>query len=632
MIFKRHKILLLLLLLVILIPSLAQAGAFEGGALSALAFADDMMAKVLYAAVYLIGYLAGIVFMIAGFLLQVGLELNANLINSPLVQVGWQISRDFANLLLVVAIITTALGTIIRWKGYTYKEILPSIIVVALLINFSLSIAGVFIDATGVVSNFFVAKSTPNASEGNFTQFSDSLAAALGLEKVMKTDHLDEEAGFTEGATFAFGKKSLQLLAALFFVVAFTVLGGGTMMILAFSVVIRYIALSLLLIMLPLALISSTIPKFKKNWEEWQGKFIEYLTFLPVSLFFIYLTIIFLTNFKDDPGGIFRIINSAEGGVSSFIIEIAETAARLSIVIGLLLGNLIISKKISGNAKDMVANGSFALYNKFKGGSRKIGMLPVRGAKAGARGIGKRIPATDIRGRAVGAISRLTSRIPVIGGALSSYRANRAAQNEEARIEQVNDYQKNKLKNLSDNELFGYSERGSVAKAAKLNELSKRGKLDEYLSKSKDPEAALKPFIDAAKKMSTQKELLKTRPDLAGSFAEVGDDVAKAIEKAVSKISPKDSLEIATSALKKVEVAMALKINQLKEIAKSATPEKKQAVQVAINTHLNVEIPKLQNMIEDAGEDVGRGLTLVMRKKLADLEHQKDWINGPAFN
>lgn len=593
MIFKRHKILLLLLLLVVLIPSLAQANVFSGSALSAIAFADDVMAKVLFAAVYLIGYLAGIVFMIAGFLLQVGLELNANLINSPLVQVGWQISRDFANLLLVVAIITTALGTIIRWRGYTYKEILPSIIVVALLINFSLSIAGIFIDATGVVSNFFVAKATPNASHGDFIQFSSSLAHALGLQEAMKTDHLKEEE-FSGGAEFKFGKASLQLLAALFFVVAFTVLGGGTMMILAFSVVIRYIALSLLLIMLPLALISSTIPKFKKNWEEWQGKFIEYLTFLPVSLFFIYLTIIFLTNFKDDPNGIFGTIASSQGGVADFIANIAETAARLTIVIGLLLGNLIISKKISGSAKDMVANGSFALYNKFRRGSRKVGMLPFRGARAGARGIGKRIPATDIRGRAVGAISRLTSRIPVIGGVLSSYRANRAAQNEEARIEQVNDYQKNKLKNLSDNELSGYSERGSVAKAAKLNELSKRGKLDEYLGKSSDPEAALKPFIDAAKKMGTQKELLKTRPDLAGSFAEVGDDVAKAIEKAVSKISPKDSLNIATSALKKVEVAMALKINQLKEIAKNATPEKKQVLHETITNHIKIELPKLK--------------------------------------
>ncbi len=621
MLFKRHKILLLLLLLVILIPSLAQADVFSGAALSSIDIADDMMAKVLFAAVYLIGYLAGIIFMIAGFLLQVGLELNANLINSPLVQIGWQISRDFANLLLVVAIITTALGTIIRWKGYTYKEILPSIIVVALLINFSLSIAGVFIDATGVVSNFFVAKSTPNASEGNFTEFSDSLAAALGLHKAMKTDHLDEEPGFTEGADFKFGAKSLSLLAGLFFVVAFTVLGGGTMMILAFSVVIRYIALSLLLIMLPLALISSTIPKFKKNWEEWQGKFIEYLTFLPVSLFFIYLTIIFLTNFKDDPNGIFIVTSSGTGEVGSFIINIAETAARLSIVIGLLLGNLIISKKISGSAKDMVANGSFALYNKFKGGSRKIGMLPVRGAKAGARGIGRRIPATNIRGGAVGAISRLTSRIPVIGGVLSSYRANRSAQNEELRAEQVNDYQKSKLNNLSNNELFGYSELGSVAKAAKLNELSKRGKLDEYISKSKDSEAALKPFIDAAKKMNTQKELLKTRPDLAGSFAEVGDDVAEAIEKAVGKISPKDSLEIATSALKKVEVAMSLKMNQLKEIARSATPEKKQVLQNAVRIHLDPLILKDTSAMS--------GVEKQIFEKLSKIDA---FMEGPAWS
>jgi hypothetical protein len=620
--FKGHKILLLLLLLVILIPSLAQAGLLEGGALSTLSVVDNAMAKFLYFAVYLIGYLAAIVFMIAGFLIQVGLELNANLINSPLVQVGWQISRDFANLLLVVAIITAAIGTIIRLQGYTYKNLLPKIIIVALLINFSLSIAGVFIDATGVVSNFFVTKSTPNASHGDFGEFSKSLAHALGLQEAMKTDTLeDEEDKFTESADFQFGKASLQLLAALFFVVAFTVLGGGTMMILSLSVLVRYIALSLLLIMLPLALISSAIPKFKKNWEEWQGKFIEYLAFLPVSLFFIYLTIIFLTNFKTHPSGVFGVISGSGGNVSDFIANIAETGARLSIVIGLLLGNLIISKKISSSAKDMVGNSSLALFNKFKSGSKKAGILPFRGAKAGARGIGRRIPATNIRGKAVGAISRLTSRIPVIGGALSSYRANRSAQNEELRAEQVNDYQKSKLKNLSNNELFGYSELGSVAKAAKLNELSKRGKLDEYLSKSKDSEAALKPFIDAAKKMNTQKDLLKTRPDLAGSFAEAGDDVAKAIEKAVSKISPKDSLEIATSALKKVEVATSLKMNQLKEIARSATPEKKQVLQSAVRIHLDPLILKDTSAMS--------GVEKQIFEKLSKIDA---FMEGPAWS
>ena len=618
--FKGHKILLLLLLLVILIPSLAQAGFLEGGALSTLSAVDAAMAKFLYFAVYLIGYLAAIVFMIAGFLIQVGLELNANLINSPLVQVGWQISRDFANLLLVVAIITAAIGTIIRLQGYTYKNLLPKIIIVALLINFSLSIAGVFIDATGVVSNFFVTKSTPNASHGDFSEFSKSLAHALGLQEAMKTDTLEGEAAeFTESADFQFGKASLQLLAALFFVVAFTVLGGGTMMILSLSVLVRYIALSLLLIMLPLALISSAIPKFKKNWEEWQGKFIEYLAFLPVSLFFIYLTIIFLTNFKTHPSGVFGVISGSGGNVSDFIANIAETGARLSIVIGLLLGNLIISKKISSSAKDMVENSSLALYNRFKGRTKKIGKgfakLPLRAGKAG-----------------LGAAGSGLARMPGIRRFTSSYRADADSKKRADRKKQVDSYQNEKLKGLNNTELYGYSELGATAKAAKLNELSKRGQLDDFLDKrGGDREAAIKPFVNSAKKMNSKEEALKTMPSLAGEFVEGTENVAEAIRKATGKIPAKEIVNIATSELRKVEVAMGLTKNQLKELARSPQTEKKQVLQSTINQHLEIKMPEVRRR-----ESPGIREDLISMapggKEYKELKELKDYINGPSFS
>ena len=608
-IFKRHKVLFLIVLLLIILPSFAEAGQFTYLKNQLISSVDESMITGIYTITYWFGYIGGIAFTLAGFLIRIGLELNANLIHSPLVQVGWQISRDFANLLLVIAIIVTAFGTILRMESYSYKKLLPAIIGIALLINFSLSLAGIFVDATGVVSNFFMAKSTPeNVSDVN--AFAANLNASLGLQKLMNPGALDptQSIGATE---FKFGAGALHLLGALFFVVVFTILGAGTMLVLAGEIIARYIALSLLLIILPLALMAFAFPNFRDKWNEWQGKFFEWLFFLPVSLFFIYLTIIFLANFRTDPNGIFQVINSADNsGLYNFISNLASSVAEIAIVIALLAGNLIISKKISGSARDMVANQSYSIFSKLKSGSKKVGKgLAKRPIEAGGVGL-----------RRVGL--GLASRLPVVGGAARSYLANRKAKDKEDRINQVDSYQKNRLKNLSDDQLFGYSELGATAKAAKLNELSKRGKLDDFLDeKGTDRESALKPFIDAAKKMDSKKELLKTQPDLAGKFIDAGEDVAEAIEKAVSKISPKDSLDISTSALKKVEVALSLKINQLKEMGRNATPEKKQILQNTINVHLEELKSRFSTDVTEKDESV-----------IEKLQKINDFMEGPAWS
>jgi len=376
-IFKRHKVLFLIVLLLIILPSFAEAGQFTYLKNQLISSVDESMITGIYTITYWFGYIGGIAFTLAGFLIRIGLELNANLIHSPLVQVGWQISRDFANLLLVIAIIVTAFGTILRMESYSYKKLLPAIIGIALLINFSLSLAGIFVDATGVVSNFFMAKSTPeNVSDVN--AFAANLNASLGLQKLMDPGDLNAEKQGIGATEFKFGAGALHLLGALFFVVVFTILGAGTMLVLAGAIIARYIALSLLLIILPLALMAFAFPNFRDKWNEWQGKFFEWLFFLPVSLFFIYLTIIFLANFRDDPNGIFQVINSADSsGLHNFISNLASSVAEIAIVIALLAGNLIISKKISGSAKDMVANQSYSIFSKLKSPKSFVSHLPI---------------------------------------------------------------------------------------------------------------------------------------------------------------------------------------------------------------------------------------------------------------
>ena len=54
---------------------------------------------------------------------------------------GWVVIRNLANILFILALIVVGFGTILRLDRYNYKSLLTTIVIMALLVNFSLAIA-----------------------------------------------------------------------------------------------------------------------------------------------------------------------------------------------------------------------------------------------------------------------------------------------------------------------------------------------------------------------------------------------------------------------------------------------------------------------------------------------------------
>ena len=75
--------------------------------------------------------------------------------SASVVATGWPIVRNFANAIIVLALIAIAMATILRIKDYEAKSLLPKLIIAALLINFSLVICGIIIDAASITIRFF---------------------------------------------------------------------------------------------------------------------------------------------------------------------------------------------------------------------------------------------------------------------------------------------------------------------------------------------------------------------------------------------------------------------------------------------------------------------------------------------
>ena len=110
--------------------------------------------NITYEAVsFIFSYAIYIMFTTVGWLLALMVKLLAQVVNIriytdvPVIEISWKIMRDFANMLFIIALIVMAYGTIFNLKGYDFRSLMPRFLIAAILINFSLVISGLIIDA-----------------------------------------------------------------------------------------------------------------------------------------------------------------------------------------------------------------------------------------------------------------------------------------------------------------------------------------------------------------------------------------------------------------------------------------------------------------------------------------------------
>ncbi len=71
------------------------------------------------------------------------------------VTIGWSITRDVANMFFIFFLLWVAIATIFNFQAYSAKTLLPKLIVVALLINFSFPIGNFVIQTTNALGGIF---------------------------------------------------------------------------------------------------------------------------------------------------------------------------------------------------------------------------------------------------------------------------------------------------------------------------------------------------------------------------------------------------------------------------------------------------------------------------------------------
>jgi len=252
--------------------------------------------KVLFYVNFWIGQAGATLFIIAGLLVQFGLFLNTTILDSQVVQIGWRFCRDLANLGFTIGIIVIAYATMLGIESYGLKTLFRKFLVAAVLVNFSFSIAGVMIDGSNLLTNFFVSASIGGGIsdvKNNIPRFGEKLAGAFGPQRLLRVTG----EGDIEKIPDTFRSSSEGMWGAtlsIFFIAFFTIFCALGMLSVGITMFWRFAYLSGLVIVMPLAILASSFPDTQKNYNKWKDEFFCHLIHIPTLTFFLYLIIMFI--------------------------------------------------------------------------------------------------------------------------------------------------------------------------------------------------------------------------------------------------------------------------------------------------------------------------------------------------
>ncbi|MBU6141784.1 hypothetical protein KGO95_01525 [Patescibacteria group bacterium] len=490
---------------------------------------------------YLFGYIASWFVTIGGTLTNWSLDLNSQLLNSPIVQTGWVASRDLANLGFVLAIILIAFVTIVRYESYDSKKMLVRLISAALLVNFSLVIAGVFIDFTGITTNFFLS----NATSGDLTSVGQELTSAFRAQTLFQQNNSESTIqNYVQGLSNDVNKK-IVFLATETFVGVFTSLTAISLLTIAAMLYIRYIALTILLILAPLAWLMWIWPDLERYWHEWWSSFMKWAFFAPAVSFFIYLAIKIATDYASKTPSAIAIPVTGTDSLVNLVQNFGSIFGQMLAVLGILYGGLYAANRMgiagagfgiamAGKVKGYVT-GAPAVAGGYVMGGHGVGGLMNRASTAVT---GKTVT-ENLRG-VTG--NRLLQSIPVVRTAMQEANKNLGAFDEKRIDDLMKHYNSLDRETRANSGVGGFAD--PVERAAWMASMAKNNQLKD--AKTKLGESRYDSIAQETLKVggrTISKELLSRDPELARFKVDPGASEWKG--KSSSEIRAAQKLEVA---------------------------------------------------------------------------------------
>jgi len=306
-------------------------------------------------------------------------ETQAIITNTFVVRESWRIVRDFMNMFFILFLIIMAFGTIFDIDKYHWRNLLPYLLIAALLINFSMVIGEYIIKIGNGLAAVFLRQ---------ISGFGNDMANGFALGETFPNQEFS-----VQGLAMIANNSARVIITALFSIVFLIIALFAFIAALLFAV-IRIPILWLLLIVSPIAWAGYVLPNIRaKTWSKWWNALISWSFFLPVYLFFLMFAVMFIRRKSEIEASISNV-----QGVSLFTGPGGALSDLLFYILTLIF--MIFGLKAAYSVGSFAAEGAGKLMGKLESGVRKYapGAAYVRGAWEGLKARGEEIKEKGILG------------------------------------------------------------------------------------------------------------------------------------------------------------------------------------------------------------------------------------------
>jgi len=251
--------------------------------------------------IFFLVYAAGIVYIVVAAITEFLLYTSISMGVSPYglldpggtVVAGWEFTRGLVNMFFVLILVFIGLATILRIKDYEAKKLLPKLIIIAILVNFTPVIVGFIVDMANLVTNFFLGNigGISNTAE----KVATSISANIGGHLLnIWTDQASISKLITVLVPKFAGYVTYGVIGLIFLIYA-----SYVYCLVGLIFLLRIIWLWILMILAPIAFFSYILPSTGKvkylfpdilHWDKWWEELIKWsIVGIPFA-FFIYLS------------------------------------------------------------------------------------------------------------------------------------------------------------------------------------------------------------------------------------------------------------------------------------------------------------------------------------------------------
>ena len=287
---------------------------------------------------------------------------NSTSYSNEFVSQGWGAVRDVANIFFIIVLLYIAIKMVLSLDDHGSKKLIGSVIVVALVINFSLFATKVVIDSSNILAKVFYnsmisvdaknPKKTIEAGSGGERSLSIGLVQKFNPQKLLKQDVYDAN------------KKMFIVITLLLIII--TLYTAYIFFSVALLFVARVVSLWLSMIFSPIAFLSFATPFDLSGLghKKWLDGLLKNAFLAPLFIFFLYIIIMFA-------GFLSRIVEYPDG---------ADPMQKLmSVVIPFVILMMLLSK-----AKKLAEEYSGEMGKAVISSAKMLGGLAVGGAALGA--------------------------------------------------------------------------------------------------------------------------------------------------------------------------------------------------------------------------------------------------------